>query len=69
MNYLEVGMNVSFGKFQNFTVTQFENTFLLINVMDGEMYLDPETHETKVFNHPIHVQNHLKKHYGQYQVI
>ncbi len=35
----------------------------MINMESGEMY----DHET--FNHPIHLHNHLLKHFGEYELI
>lgn len=35
----------------------------MISMADGSMY----DHET--FNHPIHLHNHLMKHYGEYELV
>lgn len=35
----------------------------MVSLLDGFMY----DHET--FNHPIHLHNHLLKHYGEYELV
>jgi hypothetical protein len=39
------------------------DTIQMVNMSTGEMY------EHDVFNHPIHLHNHLMKHYGEYELV
>jgi hypothetical protein len=43
--------------------TMYNEAIHMINTEDGSMY----DHET--FNHPIHLHNHLLKHYGEYELV
>lgn len=41
----------------------------LVNLETGENFSIEYGTSTGNFNHPVHIHNHLKKHYGEYELI